>query len=137
MDDTAKLVAVVLLASFAIERITAGIGYIFESVRLRRRTDEEAAALREERRRKLILTLIAGVLALGVVVAIDLRILRVLKFQASPIVDFLLTWLVLFAGADRIRDLLSQGGGSEKSETPVFQLQVHDNAEVREVSRAS
>ena len=95
--------------------------------------------MREERRRELILTCIAGVLALGVVAAVNLRILRVLTFQASPIVDLFLTWLVLVAGADRIRDFLSQGGGnsSEKSEAPVFQVHVHDNAEIREVSRAS
>ena len=88
--------------------------------------------MRAERRLELYLTLIAGVLALAAVAAIDLRILHVLKFQASPIVDLCLSWLVLFAGADRIRDFLSSGGGSEKSETPVFQLQVHDNAEIRE-----
>jgi hypothetical protein len=132
MDDTAKLVATVLLASFAIERITAAIGYVFDWLRLNRRHDEEAARLREERRRQLMLALIAAVLSGAVVAVVDLRILRVLGFKAPPLFDSFLTWLVLFAGADRIRDFLAGDDGGEKSETPVFRLHVHDDAEVRE-----
>ena len=138
MDDTAKLVAIVLLASFAIERITATIGYMLDSLRLQRLTDEDAAKLREERQRKLLLMIIAGLLAFGVVLVVDLRILGALTFKAPALVDLFLTWLVLFAGADRIRDFLSQGSESgEKSETPVFQVHVRDDAEIREVTRAS
>jgi len=141
MDATAKLVAIVLLASFAIERITATIGYFLDSRRLKRIDDEAAVKAREKRRRKLILTVIAGALSLAVVLVVNLRILSVLAFQAHALVDLFLTWLILFAGADRIRDFLAGGGGNgasaSKSETPVFQLHVHDDAELREVSRAS
>ena len=142
MDDTAKLVAIILLAAFAIERITAAIGWILDSLRLRRVNDPAAAEEKAKRSRQVALLVIAGVIALGVVAAIDLRILRVLKMTAPPAIDFWLTWLVLLAGADRVRELLKQEGGSEagsgaaeKTEVPAFRIEIDNNSAVTGIHR--
>lgn len=141
MDDTAKLVAIILLAAFAIERITAAIGWVLDSMRLRRATDPAAAEEKAKRSRKVALLVIAGVIALGVVAAIDLRVLRVLKMSAPAAIDFWLTWLVLLAGADRVRSLLQQEGGSggggsaEKTEVPAFRIEIDNNSEVTGIHR--
>ncbi len=137
MDDTAKLIVIVLIGSFAIERITASVNYIVDTVRLLRLHDPEAEDLRAKQLVKFLLLVVAGGIALGVVAAVDLRILRVLKMSAPPAVDFWLTWLVLFAGADRVRAFLHQGG-SGSSEVPVIRIQVEGReAEVIRLSRAS
>jgi len=77
-----------------------------------------------------------------VVAAIDLRILRVLKMAAPAAIDFCLTWLVLFAGADRVRELLQQEGGSggggaaaERTEVPAFRIEIDNHSEVAGIHR--
>jgi len=139
MDDTAKLIATVLLASFAIERTTAAFSYLFEAMRLYRRTDPEAAELRAEHRRKLALLVIAAAISYGVVRAVDIRILRALKMAGPPLLDLWLTWLILFAGADRVRDFLQKDGDGapQAAETPAFKIHVDDNAEIRQIPHAS
>ncbi|HUP61658.1 MAG TPA: hypothetical protein VNA69_14705 [Thermoanaerobaculia bacterium] len=142
MDDTAKLIAIVVLASFAIERIVAAISYLIDSVRLYQLNHPAAAKLREKHQRKAFLLTAAALLAIGVVYLADLRILRTLKLgEVPPEFDFALTWLVLFAGADRVRDFLQGAGGSgaaaETSEVPGFRIVVDDGAEIREIHRAS
>jgi hypothetical protein len=142
MDDTAKLVAIIVLSAFAIERITATIDWTFDSARLYRDRAEGAAERRAKHHRHLALLVIAGALSLAVIAIADLRILRVLKLtSAPPAVDFWLTWLILFAGADRVRAMLQggeeSGGGSERSEAPAFRIHVDNNAEIREIPRAS
>lgn len=139
MDDTAKLVAVILLASFAIERVVAAISYCFDTADLYRSTDPDAPQRRTKHLRHLALTIIAGAIAAVAVWVADVRILRVLKpTQTNAIVDFWLTWLVLFAGAHRIREFLqgAEGGGESAPEAPAFRIHVDNNAEVRQVTRA-
>ena len=141
MDDTAKLVAIVLLASFAIERITAAVTYVFDSARLYRLPHETAAKMRAKQQRQLAMLALGGVLALAVVWLADLRILRTLNLAKAPAaLDFGITWLVLFAGADKIRDLFSDGGGESKSSggdaqgVPAFRIYVDDGSDIREVT---
>ena len=61
--------------------------------------------------------------------------------QVASQFDLALTWLVLFAGADRVREFLQgggdSGGASEKSEVPGFRIVMDDGAEIREIHRAS
>ena len=144
MDDTAKLIAIVLLASFAIERIIAGLSYLIDSARLYKLQHPAAAKLRAKHQRKLALVVVAALLAVAVVKVADLRILRTLNLGQVPLeFDFALTWLVLFAGADKVRDFLQGAGGgasagaSETSEVPAFRIVVDDGAEIREIHRAS
>ncbi len=104
MNETGKLLAVVLLASFAIERIVATVEFF-----LNREIPPEV------RKRKIVLVAVAGAIAALVIAASGIRLLETLKFSKSPqSLDFVLTWLVLVGGADRIREFL--GGAAESKE---------------------
>jgi|ERR1051325_5339753 hypothetical protein len=96
MEDTGRLIAVVLLASFAIERAAAAVDFFM------------AAAT--EKRRKLVRVGISVLIAFGVVAFTGIRILGAMKFHSpSAWIDFLLTWLILVGGADKIDRFLGAG----------------------------
>ena len=127
MQNTAQLIAVILLASFAIERIGAAASFSLEP------SPED---LKGQRRRKLLLSALAGTLALAVVNFSPIRILAQLSSPA-PIVDYWLSWLVLFAGADRIKEFLGGVGGSsapkeqKKDPIPPIKIVVDDGVSAR------
>lgn|ERR1041385_4368957 len=105
MDETGRLVAVVLLASFAIERVVAVVDFFMS------RIDPE------EKRRKYVLVGIAALIGLAVVYLTGIRILAAVKFASpTPWIDFLLTWLILVGGADKLGQLL--GGGGQQGTMP-------------------
>ena len=135
MDNTAKLIAIILLASFAIERITASCAWGFDTTRLFVRRKPEEEALRGKEARRIALLVLAGGIAAAVVVIADLRILRVLNLTtASAAIDLALTWLVLFAGADRVGDFLKGAGGDggAKPATPALRIQLDNELKVHE-----
>jgi uncharacterized membrane protein YgcG len=142
MDATAKLLAIIAVAAFATERVLAGVSYVMNAMRFSRVRSGSAVQLRSRERRKLVLAMIAAVIAYVVVDRANLRLLQVMQIDdVQPLVDRWLTWLVVFAGADRVHSLLgsSSGGGSassDRSETPVVRVQV-DGGEIRELHRAS
>ena len=84
----------------------------------------------------------SATIAVVVVDRADLRILRLLDVgNVHPLVDLWLTWLVVFAGADRVHSMLQGGGGSsgasagpEKDETPVVRVQI-DGGEISDLRR--
>ena len=121
MDITGRLIAIVLIAPFAIERVTAAIGFILGEPKPEK-----------ERTRKVVLFCIAAVIGAAVVWLTGIRILYTLKIGSQLMhgLDFALTWLVLVAGADRIREFIggSGGGGGEKkaAEVPPIQIIVAD-----------
>jgi len=106
MDDTARLLVTVLLASFVIERLVAAVAFLAETPK------------GHERNAKIYRFLIAGVLGAVAVWLADIRLLTRLNNKISPWIDYPLSWLVLVAGADRIRDFLGGGGGGEAHEKP-------------------
>ena len=140
MDETAKLVAIVALAAFATERILAAVNYLMNAARFSRVRSGAAVKLRSRERRKLVLTILGGVIAAVIVDRADLRILRVLKIgDVHPYVDMALTWLIVFAGADKVHSFVSPdsaGGGGGKDEAPVVRVKI-DDGEVRELQRVS
>lgn len=106
MQDTAQLVAILLLASFALERINAAATFAL---------GEEPAEARKQRRRKVLLFALGGAVALAIVDWGSLRIIARLQPGHAPWpVDYWLTWLVLVAGTDRIKDLLAGAAGKTK-----------------------
>ena len=139
MDATAKFVAIVALAAFATERILAVVDYLIDGVGLLR---EAAAERRKKERRRLLLLTIAAVIGYVIVDRAHLRLLEVLKVdKVNDVVDFWLTWLVVVAGADRVRAMLGGGDAKEKgntslddSDAPIIRVQV-DNGEVRDLHR--
>jgi len=126
MNDTGKLIAIVLLASFAIERIVAAVDFFLVPMPP------------AERNRHLMLAGVAGVIGAAVVALSGIRILALLK-MGSPVygLDAFLTWLVLVGGADRIRELLGQDDGDSKKIPPI-QLLIADregNVTVQQTTR--
>jgi len=94
MDKTAQLVAGVLIVSFVIERITATVAFFLEKPT-------------EDRWKKILLVTVTGVLAAVAVRATGIRVLaNGMQITTHPRVDDVLTWLVLTAGADRIREFI-------------------------------
>lgn len=104
MDATARLIAIIALTSFATERLLACASFLFRLEKLRSQPD--GAAERAEMRQHLLLFTLGGAIALAVVVLAGVRILRLVNPSAPPALDLGLTWLVIFAGADRVRALL-------------------------------
>ena len=140
MDATAKLLAIIAVAAFATERILAAVNYLLNAVRLSRVRSGSAVRLRSRERRKLVLFLIAALIGYFVVDRANLRLLHVMQIddKVNPLVDFGLTWLVVVAGADRVRSMLGGGGdgggdAKETSDTPVVRIQL-DGGEVHRVS---
>lgn len=142
MDATARFVAIVAVAAFVTERIVAVIDYLINAVRASRIPHAGGAEAPPREWRKLVFFFIAAIIAYVVVNVANLRLLNVLQVDKNvhPLVDFWLTWLVVVAGADRVRSMLGGGGGGsddasqDRSDTPVVHLQI-DGGEVRELKR--
>jgi hypothetical protein len=99
MQDTAQLIAIILLSAFAIERILAAAAFALG--------DAPADDARAARRYKLLLAVLGGALALLVIDKGGVRILeRMQPQQPLSLLDYWLTWLVLFAGSDRVKDFI-------------------------------
>ena len=133
MDDLAKLVAVFVLASFASERVLAGTRWLLDSERVLRIRREVMVKARARGRRKALLLALSGAIALLIIDKADLRVMRLVDARhAPPILDYWMTWLVLFAGADRVRELL-QGAPKPPAApkaTPGIRIEYDDRANV-------
>jgi len=121
MDDTARLIVTILLAAFVIERISAVINFLLTTPR------------GPERTKKIYNFLIVAALGAVAVWLAHIRVLTRLNNQISPWIDYPMSWLILVAGADRIRDFVGAGGGGgsapkapEKAKVPPIQLLVTD-----------
>ena len=111
MDDTAKLLAIIVLASFATERVLAAVTYLLDALRLRKMKHAVAKKIRRREWRRVVLMIAGGAVAYAVVQLVDVRVLRTLDTRAHPAADFWLTWLILLAGTDRARALLREAKG--------------------------
>ena len=123
--DGVTAVAVVLIASFAIDRIVTGILFLlgFLGAWKRRFPDpslqeDPAARADAEKRQKLLYFCLAGLLSIPLLAGLGkVRILAAVGFQTDPIFDIIVTGLILMGGSDRVAELLKMhGGGVEKSE---------------------
>ena len=113
MDKGLVLAAMVVVASFAIDRISAATFFLlsfsdawnrwFPDPRFIADEREKAAA---ERKLKLVYYCFAGALALVVTSAWHMRILSQLELPASDLIDWLFTAVVLAGGSGQIAELL-------------------------------
>jgi hypothetical protein len=138
MDASAKLLAIVAIAAFITERTLAAASYVMDTIRYIR-VHRSAVKMRAKAKRRLVLVLLAAVIAYLVVDRADLRMLRLIAAgQVQPVVDFWLTWLVVFAGADRVRSMLngevSGGAASKEAPTPLLQVRVN-GGEIQDLRR--
>lgn len=134
MDQTAKLIAVVILASFATERVVAATSYTLNAIRVSRRTGGTALRLRRREKRNLLLLGISALIAVVVVERAEIRILTLLGLKAPAALDYVMSCLIVLGGADRLRSLLGTGA-AQKSEPPAIRIDVDGN--VRELKRVS
>jgi len=117
--DGVSAIALILIASFGIDRILTGLFFLLDFIKPWTRlfpnpeeVEEKALQIRAERKRKLLYFVLAGILG-GVVLAYfgEVRIFRALGFnQTNAILDSVMTGLILIAGADRVAELLKLHG---------------------------
>src|SRR5213079_538893 len=99
MDETGRLIAVVLLASFAIERVAATVDFCLSA--------------KPEKTRKLVRVGVSAFIAAIVVALTGILLLGAMKFTSPGLwLDFLLTWLVLVGGADKLSQFIGAGGSA-------------------------
>lgn len=111
MQDTAQFIAVILLAAFALERIDAAAKFLLDPA-------PAADDARGQKRRAILLFALAGAAALAFVDFGNIRIIEQLQPHNAPkLLDYWLTWLVVVAGADRVKELL-QGAPSKEKKAP-------------------
>jgi hypothetical protein len=134
------LLMLLVVCAFVIDRLVAAVMFATTLTGTRNRQDAAGVALYEEQLKKLLYFTIASVL--GGIAIVQLPSMRVLASiagsaaQAHPIVDALLTWLALVAGADRISSLVGDHGAAKPAKAPaqrselkvVGSLQVDDAA---------
>ena len=137
--DGVTALALILIASFAIDRIVAGVLFLlsFSKAWSQRFPDpesvqDEAGRAQAERKRKVIYFVLAGVLGIGVLGWLgNVRILSAVLHSkdpnlpsVDPILDTIITGLLLMGGADRLAQVLKMPGapGAEKPEPKPIQI---------------
>ncbi len=132
--DGVTAIAMMLIASFAIDRVVVGLLFLLSFLPSWQRVFPEptlladpAARARAERKRKLIYFVFAGVLA-GLFLAGygQDRILKAAGFSINPTLDSILTGLILMGGADRMTELLKMIGvqNAEKPAAPARPIEI-------------
>lgn len=132
MDASAKLLIIVALAAFVTERALAAAAYVIDTVRYIRLHRVASLKVRSKAVRRLVLAALAAGIAWVVVEQANVRLLAVLKIEGvHPLADFLVSWLAVGAGADRVRGLLkgeaSGGGTAAPKSAPLPLLHVRVN----------
>lgn len=132
MPDIANLIVLLLLASFALERVLAAAAFLLGP----EPKPEDA------RRRKILLFGLAGAIALAMVDRnAELRIMqRTQPGHATPWFDYALTWLVLVAGSDQVKVVVQWISGNSaakaepKKDVPPIRIVVDDGVSVKSVA---
>ena len=132
--DGVTAIAMILIASFAIDRIVVGLLFLFSFVPGWRRLFPEPSPVMNpedrsgaERKRKVVYFVFAGVLAgLFLVGYGQDRILKAAGFSINPVLDTIVTGLILMGGADRMTELLKMIGvqNAEKPEAPAQPIEI-------------
>lgn len=128
MQDTAYLIALILIIAFAVERVTVGADFLLGA-------QNAADDARGRRRRRLLLFALSAALTLAAVDYGQIRILARLQPGVAPLLDYWITWVVVLAGADRVKELLgtASGGATKepKREIPPIKIVVDDGVSAR------
>ena len=146
MDAIGKMIGFVILLTFAVDCVVSGARSLLAGERIRRlrqkghrlRRDDK---LRVQARQNALLAALTGVLCLAAVSYTDLRVAKTLNIgTVTPAFDVLLTWVILLAGADRLRQLVHriQGATSapQRRETPAVRLAFENDGNVRALPKA-
>ena len=130
--DGITAIAVILIGSFAIDRITTGTMFLLALIKPwdRRFPDpaivtEPTERLHAERKQKLVYFGIAGLLGIVVLAWLgNVRIFAALNFTVHWIMDTVVTGLVLVGGADRVAVALKSIGAPVPEKAPSSPIEV-------------
>jgi hypothetical protein len=118
--DGVNVIAVLVIASFAIDRIVAALLFVVGFFGPRGQALSDATFVSEPsaaRKRKLVYFLLASALCAVVLVALpDFRVLAGLGYAANRALDTFITALLVLGGSDRISDLLGKTPGGSAPE---------------------
>lgn len=126
--DGVTAIALILIASFAIDRIVTAAMFLLSFVRPSldpTGIENPGARAKAEKQYKLLYVVLAGVLAIPVLAHYGgVRILSALGIATEPLLDTVLTGIVLVGGSDRIAALLKFPGatGAERPAPPPIQI---------------
>lgn len=117
-----SLAAMIVLASFVIERVKAGTLFALAGSKAWKRIFPDSSELKDEalrraqRRQKLLEFCLTGALVMAALLAFpSLRVFDVLGLDPNGPLDLALTWLILTTGSDKLGEFL-KGGEIAKSE---------------------
>ena len=123
--DGVSAIAVILIASFGIDRIVMGLLFILSFMKPWDRVLPDPLTVQDtverakaEKKQKLLYFVCAGVLG-GLVLAFfgEVRIVRALGFdKINYVLDSIMTGLILMAGADRVAETLKMMPGATSIE---------------------
>ncbi|UWZ84696.1 hypothetical protein [Occallatibacter riparius] len=130
--DAVSVTAMLLLAAFGVERISRGLLFLLESFKAWRTKFPDPASLKDQevqdaaaRRQKWASFTVCGLLSLILIYfGKDLRVLAAMGVQNQPVLDAMVTWLVLVAGCDRLKDILGDGPAAAPDESSGPPVQV-------------
>lgn len=116
--DGVTVLAVILIASFAIDRIVTGTLIVLSFIPIWNRwfpdpsqSEDAAGRSKADKKQKLVYFVLAAILGIGVLAwSGNIRLFTALKFAINPIMDTVVTGLILVAGADRIAGALKMMG---------------------------
>jgi len=130
--DGVTALAVFLIASFAIDRIVTGFLFLLNFLIPRWNAwFPDPASIRDavarefvEKRQKILYFSLAGCLGLLLSWYGNLRLLRSVGFQTQPVIDSIVTMLILMGGSDRIAEVLKLPGapGVKKTEPKPIEI---------------
>jgi hypothetical protein len=110
--DGVTIITLILIASFAIDRIVTAILFLLSFAGL-------APDAATEKKYKLMYFVLAGGFGIGVLAIWgQIRVLKLLGLTADPWLDTFLTGIVLVGGADRIASLIKLPGGGDPKPAP-------------------
>jgi hypothetical protein len=126
--DGVSAIAAILIASFAIDRVTTFLLFLASWVRRGGRRTRGSDLVADAGRQRMPYYIVAGVLGAVVLGGFgDVRVLGALGFvSVNPYLDALITGLVLMVGADRASDLLQKFDvpGAAASKKPAAPIEV-------------
>jgi hypothetical protein len=127
MDTSIQVAAIVVIASFVIDRVAGGVFFLLSLVDAWNEWVPDPAArqdagdkLAAQKRQKLIYYSFVAILALSIVFAFNLRVLGALHVTENPPnvwLDQLFSVLVLMGGSDQIAALLKSPHAGKAVET--------------------
>jgi hypothetical protein len=127
--DGVSAVALVLIASFAIDRIVRGLLFLLSfanAVPDPTLAEDETSRRAAEKKYRLMYFLFAGIIGIFVLAYYgNVRILAALGVQAHAVLDTVLTGIVLMGGAERLASFLKLAGEKpevEKQEPQPIQI---------------